>query len=151
MTTESRSLRQLTDDAVSGARWIAFARVAVEILLLGSMVVLARLIPPDQFGYFAVALVIQEIALTTTGEGIATALVQRTEVTREHLQAGVVLSLAVGAVLGTVAFLVAPLVFAPVFGGDAAALAELSAPMFLLAALGVVPQAILQRRLDFRL
>ena len=45
------------------------ARVGTEIILLASMVVLARLIPPSAFGMFAVAIIVQELAIIVPGEG----------------------------------------------------------------------------------
>jgi O-antigen/teichoic acid export membrane protein len=141
----------LRDAAVVGVRWISLARLVGEIVAFGSMVALARLIGPTEFGKFAIALVVQEIALTLTGEGIGTALVQRKTVHREHLQAGMFMSVVVGAVLAAIAFVTAPLIFTPLFGSGVTDLVRLSSPMFVVAALTAVPQAVLQRRLDFRL
>ena len=49
--------------AVHGVRWTAMARGTVELVLLASMVLLARLISPAEFGYFAVAIIAQELAI----------------------------------------------------------------------------------------
>jgi O-antigen/teichoic acid export membrane protein len=135
---------------LAGVRWISLARLVGEIVAFGSMVALARLIAPSEFGRFAIALVVQEIALTLTGEGIGTALVQRKVVRREHLQAGLFMSLTAGVLLGAIAFLTAPLIFTPLFGTEVTDLVRLSSPMFVIAAVIAVPQAVLQRRLDFR-
>ena len=59
------------------------------------MVVLARLIPPAAFGIFAVIVIVQELAVTMPMEGVGGALVQRKSITRDHLQGGLALSLAV--------------------------------------------------------
>ena len=47
--------------------------------MLGTMVVLARLIPPSAFGVFALAVIVQELAIVVPGEGVGGALVQRRE------------------------------------------------------------------------
>lgn len=146
----SRGRGALEDATFSGVRWVAVTRVVAELALLGSMVVLARLISPAEFGMFAVALVVQEVALGLAGEGIGTPLVQRDVVEREHKQAALFLSLAVGAALAALALVAAPLVVAPIFGEEVVPLVQLSVPMCLLAGLVAVPQALLQRRLDFR-
>jgi O-antigen/teichoic acid export membrane protein len=140
----------LKDATIAGVRWISLARLVGEIVAFGSMVALARLIAPSEFGKFAVALVVQEIALTLSGEGIGTALVQRKTVEREHLQAGMFMSLVLGTALGAITFLTAPLIFTPLFGDGVTQLVRLSSPMFVIAALIAVPQAVLQRQLDFR-
>jgi O-antigen/teichoic acid export membrane protein len=149
-TAGTESAGALKDATLAGVRWISLARLVGEIIAFGSMVALARLIAPSEFGQFAIALVVQEIALTLAGEGIGTALVQRKVVEREHLQAGMFLSLIVGALLGAIAFVTAPLIFTPLFGSEVTSLVRLSTPMFVIAAVIAVPQAVLQRRLDFR-
>ncbi len=74
------------------------------------MVFLARLIPPEAFGIFAVVMIVQELALTMPMEGVGGALVQRRSIGREHLQAGLALSLGIGLVLTAVTVAVALLV-----------------------------------------
>lgn len=145
------SQQGLKEAALAGVRWISLARIAGEVVAIVSMIALARLIPPGEFGEFAIAWVVVEIALTITGEGIGSALVQRQTVEREHLQAGMFMSICIGAALGAATFLSAPLVFTPLFGSGTTALVQLATPMFLIAAITAVPLAVIQRRLDFRL
>jgi lipopolysaccharide exporter len=144
------STGQLADAVVHGTRWLATARVFTEVLLLVSLIVLARLIPPAAFGKFAIVLFMQELAVGVAG-GFGNALVQRSTVRREHLQAGlaVVLIFQTGLVLLTI-FVLAPFVFTPIFGAQTADLIRLAAPGWLFAAVSAIPQAVLQRRLDFR-
>jgi O-antigen/teichoic acid export membrane protein len=144
-----RSNEELTQAAGNGLRWITHARIAIEIALLGSMVVLARLIPPAEFGLFAVAVIVQELALTMPMEGIGSAIVQRRTIVREHLQGGMVLSLLVGCALTAITLLLAVMVVDPLFGERAAHLVMLATPWYLLGAIYAVPVAILRRRLDF--
>ena len=60
---------ELRAAAARGIRWSAIARPATEVLLLGSMVILARLIAPAEFGYYAVALIVQELAYRLVARG----------------------------------------------------------------------------------
>jgi O-antigen/teichoic acid export membrane protein len=136
--------------AVHGVRWTAMARATVEVVLMAAMILLARLISPAEFGYFAVAIIAQELAIAITAEGIGTALVQRATVDRDHLQAGLWLALATGLVLTVVSLVAASLVVAPIFGARTAEFVRLSSPLFLIAAAGTVPMALLRRRLAFR-
>lgn len=148
--SDVRSTPELTAASAHGVRWVSLARVAAELLLLGSMVILAHLIPPADFGRFAIAVIVTELALSIPGEGVGSALVQRRDVSREHLQAGGFLTLVAGVGLLGLTLLGAPALVTPVFGEPTARLVELAAPMFLVAALGTVPMALLRRRLDFR-
>ena len=144
-----RSNDELTAATAAGVRWISLARVATELLLVGSMVVLARLIPPAEFGLFALVVIVQELS-TTPIEGVGSALVQRKEIRREHLQSGLVLSLLIGAALTVVTLALALLVVEPVYGARAEGLILLATPWFALCAVYALPVAMLRRSLDFR-
>jgi O-antigen/teichoic acid export membrane protein len=148
--TDARSADDLAEAVVSGARWISVARVCAEVVLFASMVVLARLIPPAAFGKFAIVLFVQELSLGVVG-GFGNALVQRPSLDREHMQAGFAVVLALNAAIALLTFFVlAPLLFDPIFGSATAHLVRLATPNLVLAGIATVPQATLQRRLDFR-
>lgn len=140
----------LTQAAAEGLRWIAYARVAIEIVLFGAMVALARLIPPAAFGIYAVVVIVQELAVTMPMEGVGGAIVQRRSVTREHLRSGLALSLAIGLVLTAITALAAILIVGPLFGEQTELLTIATTPYFLLGAVYAIPVAVLRRRLDFR-
>ena len=70
--TDVRSTAELTEASTSGLRWVSVARVIGELTMLGSMIVLARLIPPSAFGMFAIAVLVQELATTIPSEGVGT-------------------------------------------------------------------------------
>jgi lipopolysaccharide exporter len=145
-----RSTEELTGAAAAGLRWIAYARVAIEIVLFGSMVVLARLIPPAAFGIFAVVVIVQELAVTMPMEGIGGALVQRRTLTRRHLRAGFALSIAVSVLLTGVTVSAAMLIVGPLLGERTELLIVATTPYFLLGAIYAMPMALLRRQLDFR-
>jgi PST family polysaccharide transporter len=150
MSADQKSPDELSAAAVHGVRWTAISRPAVEIVLLGSMVVVARLVSPAEFGRVAVTLALYEMAIMVPAEGVGTALVQRATVTREHLQAGVALGLLIGAGLTVLTLVAAMLLIDPIFGGRTADLVRLSTPGFLLTGASVVPMALLRRGLAFR-
>jgi O-antigen/teichoic acid export membrane protein len=132
-----------------GLRWTLIARPATELIALGSMVILARLIAPAEFGRYAVAAVVVGFA-TVPAAGVGVALVQRADVTREHLQAGFALALLTSLALIALVFVGASVVIAPAFGARTAELVRLATPLCFVSALGTVPSALLQRRLAFR-
>jgi lipopolysaccharide exporter len=149
VSNEPEDATDIRTAALRGLRWIVIARPAVEIMLLGSMVALARLIPPAEFGHFAIATLISGLGVVSAAS-ISTALVQRPELEREHLQAGFAIALLAGAALFGLTLLAAKFLVVPVFGARTAYLVRLSAPGSLIAAAGAAPQATLQRELAFR-
>jgi O-antigen/teichoic acid export membrane protein len=148
--SDARSADDLTQATARGLRWISLSRIATEVILMASMIGLARLVKPAAFGQFAVAVIIQEIAVGIPAEGVGSALVQRHTVNREHLQAGAAVTLIIGVVLGLLTLVLSSVLIEPVFGAPTAALVRLSTPLFLFAAFSTVPVALLRRRLDFR-
>jgi lipopolysaccharide exporter len=150
MTEDSRSTEELRTAAVEGVRWSSIARPATEVLLLGSMVILARLIPPAEFGRYAIALIAQELASVIAAEGVGGALVQRSTLRREHLKTGMALGMLIGTALAGLVFAAASLIVEPIFGSRTALFVELMAPLCVITAASTVPMAILRRRMAFR-
>jgi lipopolysaccharide exporter len=140
----------LREAAAHGIRWSAIARPTTEIIQLGSIVVLARLIVPAEFGRFAIALIAQEVAYLIVAGGLCSALVQRKTISREHLRTGMALGLLAGLALAALTLVAASLIVVPIFGARTALFVRLMAPLCLVSALSAVPTATLQRRMAFR-
>lgn len=148
VTEDSLSDAELRTAAVTGLRWTMIARPIVEVAMLGSMVVLARLVSPAEFGRYAVALVALEL-ISIPAQGVGVALVQRSHATREHVEASMALALIVGLLLVALTFATAAILVDPIFGSRTAALVRLTAPASLLTSASIVPSALLQRGLEF--
>ena len=143
--------RDLGEATLTGVRWIAGARLVAEVTAFASVILLARLIPPAEFGRAAVALVFVGVAAILGPRGLTAVIVQRPSLSRQETESATFLCLALG-----VAGSAATLLFATsgvaqsVFGDRTADLLALASPAFLLAGLGGVPQALVQRELGFR-
>jgi O-antigen/teichoic acid export membrane protein len=129
---------------------VTVARVAAEGISVAAAVVLAHLVPPAQFGHVAVTMVVSELALALANEGAGSALVQRRVVDRAHVEGTAMLALVAGTALSLITFFLSPLATTPVFGEETTKLFQLLSPAFIITALGIVPLAMLERRLDFR-
>ena len=148
--SEVMSGADLRESVLSGVRWIALVRVLAEVLSFGSSVVLARLIPPADFGRAALALVLVGLAYALVDELFSGALVQWKSVRKEDWQTSLMLAVVVAVALAGAVFAVAGPVLEPLFDSRTADLFLLATPVFLLAALELVPRAVITRRLDFR-
>lgn len=124
--------------------------VVVQIVSFVQIVVLARLLSPAEVGLFAAGTVLSGFVISVSADGLHAALVQREHglddaaetVFRSAIVAGILLS------LGSLA--VSPLI-ALVFGSTTAGLvAAVSSGTLLLHSFTVVPDALMQRRFDFR-
>ncbi len=141
---------QVREATFLGVRWFAATQAIAQITTIGAAVLLARLISPSDFGRLAVAVIVSEFSLMITNETICTPLVQRPDITREHLEAATLLGIMVGVGLALLTLLVIPFVTTPVFGAETSDLFRLFAPQFAISGLMIVPQARLQRDLRFR-
>jgi O-antigen/teichoic acid export membrane protein len=125
------------------------ARIVGESTAFASSVVLARLVPPDEFGRTAVAVFLGVLAQAVAQLGTGSFLVSHSSPTGRHYEAASWASLVAGG-LGTLAVLAFAATLAPIwFGERTAYLAALSSPVWLLAGLTAVPYADLQRELRF--
>ena len=148
--TGALSNEEVREAAFHGVQWFGLTAGVVQILNVAAAVVLARLISPADFGRLAVALVVSEFSLVIANETIGTPLVQRSDITRKHLEGATLLGLTLGVGLALLTLLVVPFVTTPAFGARTTALFRLFAPQFLITGLMIVPQARLQRELRFR-
>jgi PST family polysaccharide transporter len=147
---DSRPVNELHEAAAHGLRWSAIARPTIEIVQLASIILLARLIVPAEFGRFAIALIAQQVAYLIVSGGLTAALVQRKAIGRRHLETGMSLALISGLALAVLTLLVATFVVTPVFGARTGFFVQLMSPLCLVSALNAVPMSTLARGMAFR-
>jgi O-antigen/teichoic acid export membrane protein len=143
------SRSELREATLEGVRWISATRLAFEVVAVAGAVVLAHLVPPAEYGRFAIALVIPEIALSLVNEGLGTPLVRHQAVTHRHTEGTMAIGVAGGLALTALTYFVAPLLTTPLFGAATSELIQLYSPVFTNAGVMIVPLAMLQRRLEF--
>jgi O-antigen/teichoic acid export membrane protein len=144
------SRRDLRESTLEGVRWLSVTRLGFELVAAAGAVVLAHLVPPAEYGRFAIAIIVPEIALSLVNEGLGTPLVRRRTLTRRHIEGTLAISVAGGLALTALTVFAAPLITEPLFGQRVTELFRLYAPVFAIAGLMIVPLALLQRRLDFQ-
>ena len=139
-----------TERTVAGWFFMSFGTGVQGALTLGVMLVLARLLSPQDFGVVSASLLVIQISMIFTQAGIGPALVQQPALRREHIYTAFTLCLA-----SALALLLVILAYA---SGIARALGtEALAPVLRslawllpLQALTVVPEFLLRRELQFR-
>jgi O-antigen/teichoic acid export membrane protein len=97
--------RGLTEITMKGLFWTSLAKGGQGMIQLISMLVLARLLTPEQFGLFAAALVVAGFSAIISELGVAAAIVQRPELEPRHIRSGFTLSIALSFVVGPIVFL----------------------------------------------
>jgi lipopolysaccharide exporter len=138
--------KTLAEDVRSGLVWSTVSSLVLRVSSLAVGIVLARLLTPEEFGIFAVALTVQSILMTIVDFGLTADLIRSEDPARKAPTVAT-LGLVIGALL-TAAMIVTSQFIADVMGSPASAgtIAVLAVTL-LLGGAGVVPYAMLQRRL----
>ena len=143
----SRALAQQAGDALV---WRAAQLLGGKALLLVRYLVLARLLSPEEFGLFAIAVVPLDVLLSATNFGMIPALVQRKESREQHYNAAWTVGLARALAIGAVVFVGAPILADFFSEPRAVPLLRALALRPVLGALASIKVADLERGLRFR-
>jgi len=138
------------EQTLSGIRWLVYARAGVQFAGLASSVIVARLVPPAEFGRAAIALAVFALGSALCNEGFGSALVQRTRIGFAELRTAAFLGLLFALPVTAVAFFVIAPGVSALTGQATEGLIQLASAGFVVAAAATVPVAILNRRLNFR-
>ena len=139
----------LRRQALAGVTWTAFGTAAVLITQVIQLVVLARLLQPEDFGLMGMVLIVIGFAQAYADVGISGALVHRQSVSREELSSLYWLNVLVGVLLFVVLWLGAPLVAGLFHEQRLVVLLRGVSVAFLILPLGKQFEVLLQRDLRF--
>lgn len=139
----------LSDRVGRALRWSTTGTVVVRLGNLGLGIVIARIVSPEEFGLYAIALTVQSVVMALADLGLSADLVRSPDFERRTGPVAV-LGLVTGGTLTLLTALSAPALASAMGGAGAAGPIAILAATFLLAGVGVVPFATLQRKLDQR-
>ena len=140
----------LTERTLEAGHWRSASLVAQLVLQFGTAIVLARLLPPADFGLASLALVVVGFVAVLADAGLSSALVYRRPLASEDIRVAFTLSLLMGGSLSLALVLLAPLLAAPFRHDSLVPVLRAESPLFVLAAAGNTARALLRRSLDFR-
>ena len=141
----------LSGRVMSGFFWTMSGNGVQAVLKVLVTIVLARLLSPTDFGVVGAATIVVSLAQIVSQMGIGPAIVQKAELTDRDLRTGLLLSIAMGLLLGAMVYLSAPLVAAFFRMTNLGSLVQAMSIMFPILGLGVVAESLLQRDLRFRI
>lgn len=148
--TDASGPLDIAGATVTGLRW----RYATTLVAVGTQVVytavLSRLLTPAAFGLMAIASLAVTFSRYFALMGVGHAIVQREEIDRDHLRAGMAIALASGLAAAGILWLVAPWIAGLFQKPGAAPLLRVLGLGFVPLGIASVPQSILRRQLAFR-
>ncbi|HEX4086692.1 MAG TPA: lipopolysaccharide biosynthesis protein [Chthoniobacteraceae bacterium] len=137
--------------ASRGIGWSGIQQIANNGMAFLTYGLLARLLPPGDFGLLAFASVFTAFLQLFIDQGIADAVVQRTETRAGHFSAAFWFNMAVSGALSAVLCLVSGPIASITHQPGLAGILRGLAPLLVLSALGGIHASILKRRLEFKL
>jgi PST family polysaccharide transporter len=143
---EGPSLSRL---ASRGAMWQSVSFFGGKVLLLAATVVLARVLTPQEFGLVSLALVVIGFLDVISDLGVSQALIYF-DADRRRTDAALLATVVVGALIAVGLALLAPVVGRQLHEPDTVPLLRLLALSIFAGSLGVVPDTLLRKDLDFR-
>jgi len=143
-------MNRVRGEFLHGARWLGISAAGNFILSLAAAVLLARLLTPEDFGAFFAALIPVLLASSLCDAGLGTGIVQRKELSSQHVAAAFWAVIVVGLALGLSLFLAAPAIARALGEPRTIDLIVWLAPSIPLASAGRIPFALLQREVRFR-
>ena len=136
--------------AFRGIGWTAMGQGVTVLVSFGSMLVLSRLLTPDDFGVFAAAAPIIGFAQQLQALGTTLAIVQAREVTKAQLNALFWISFSLAVALAAIVALSGPWVARLMDEPRLEAVLAVGSLAVILSSLASQPQALLARGLRFR-
>ncbi|QLF94492.1 lipopolysaccharide biosynthesis protein [Pseudomonas sp. ABC1] len=140
----------LKSKVLKGFGWIFAGTLGQNFLQFLSLIILARLLTPDEFGVVSIALVIVGFLKIFTELGVGPAVVQRLELTKSHIGTANTMAVVLGVAVSFALYLSASKIS---FFFDMPELENVVRVLSLMlpaSSLAVVGQSLLQRNLKFR-
>jgi PST family polysaccharide transporter len=136
--------------AIRGGAVTGLGQAAKFILRVGSTAVLARLLTPEDYGLVAMTAVVTGFAGMFKDAGLASATVQRAEITHQQISTLFWINVAAGFVIALLLALVSPAVAAFYREPRLIGIMCATAPSFIFGGLTVQHQALLRRQMRFK-
>jgi len=133
-----------------GILWSAANIIFSKSFRLIASIILARLLFPEDFGLYGIALIIIRFARKVTNMGFSSVIVQRKELTEQEINTIFTVSLSINMAIGAILFFGAPLFASWVDEPKVTAVVKVISSTFLMAAFALVSQNILKRDMRFK-
>jgi O-antigen/teichoic acid export membrane protein len=140
----------LRSQIFSGLRWSGGVRLASQFFTWAVTLVVVRLLSPQDYGLLSMAMVFVGFLTIVAEFGLGPAIVQKKHITDAELRKVFGLVLCIHAVLCVGLALAAPLIASLFAEPRLTLLVRALALVFIISAFQVMPNALLQRRMEFR-
>ncbi len=135
---------------MSGFFWVACGRVMQTLMQFLVVVILARLISPEDFGVVSAAMIVIGFSEIITELGMGTAIVQRKNLRKQHVSTGFCVSIVLTFFSGVLVFISAPYIAKFFDSGQVEPVLKALSLLFPLRGVGTIGESLAQREMRFR-
>jgi len=142
--------KTLTHRTLVGINWKFFTALTQSLMIFIVSIVLARLIPPEEFGLLGMAVIITGLADLFVSLGMGAAIIQRRQISVNHIRVAITLSTILGLLMTCLLWLLAAPI-ANIFDAPRVpSILKVVSLAFLLNGLSTTLQGLLRRNLQFK-
>lgn len=141
---------KIRDKAISSGGWGLLNKSSGVVVQFFIGIVLARLLPPEDFGLIGMGMIIIGLGEVFVNLGLGPSLIQRNEISKKHIRLVFTVSLVSGFLLSFLVYFTAP-ISKLIFESEAVVpIVEALSILFLLGGFQITSQSLLKKRLDFK-
>ncbi|MBD1395628.1 lipopolysaccharide biosynthesis protein [Pontibacter sp. JH31] len=142
--------KNLASKAVSGLKWSSAGTIANAVMQIGYTSAMARLLAPEAFGLVALSAVILRFGYYFANLGLNQAIVQKEELTADHIRAAFTSSALLGTVFTILAWLLAPFATLIFDMPEVVPIVRVMALAFVVGGFSATATSLLQRNMRFK-
>lgn len=144
------SKENLKKSTLFGFAWQYTSYISQALLQLIVLAVLARLLSPEDFGILGIAMIFVGFAELFSQLGVGPALIQRSDLTPNHIRVGFTLSVLLSLVLTLILMAFSPLAAVFLKNNQVTSVLVVVSLNFFFSGFGVVAESLLKRNLKFK-
>ncbi|MCR8924115.1 lipopolysaccharide biosynthesis protein [Dasania sp. GY-MA-18] len=130
--------------------WFTVLPPILHIFRFISSIILARILSPHDFGIMGIITVMIHYSNNISNFGLTNAVIQRTKLASHHIDAFFCFNIGISTILFLLFYFLSPSIASYFNIYELETATQVFATMFLITALSDIPQAILQRELDYK-
>lgn len=140
----------LKQQAISGIKWTGISQAISTLLQFGTIVVLARLLDPSDFGLMAMIFLVTGLAQAFSDAGISNAIIYRQDVTDEQLSTLYWLNITAGVTMFLIILVARPLIVAYYREPQISVYISVVSVGFVISSFGQQSLVLMRKELRFR-
>lgn len=149
MSSHKPTNRVLAKSSVHSLSWEFSSVILQAVLQIIVLAVLSRLLSPEDFGLVGIAMIFVGFADIFAQMGVGPAIIQRTEITDNHIRVGFTATIFLGLLTVVVLWVIAPLAGIFFNNQDVVNVLRGISFSFLFTSLGAISQSLLTREMQF--